>query len=268
MKREKLAAVFFAAVTVLGFAASAGAVDGTIEINQAKVMAATGFPYTIGASGSYRLTGNLTVPASTNGINVSVANVTIDLNGFSITGPLTTLTSATPIGINATQNLVTVENGIVTGFGTGVVVGSGGIIRNIHADGNFNGIEGSNNSLITGCTANNATTGGTGIECQSTCAISGNTANGDSAGGITCGAPGNGDACVISGNTANSDGVGIHCKGEECLITGNIVGFNNIGIESLDFTTGYGGNVLAFNTTNFSGGPTSIGNNLCGGTVC
>ncbi len=38
MKQKLSAAVFFAAVTVLAFAASAGAVDGTIEINQAVVM--------------------------------------------------------------------------------------------------------------------------------------------------------------------------------------------------------------------------------------
>jgi len=58
------AAIFFAAAAVLGFAASAGAVDGTIEINQAKVLAAGGFPYLIGTSGSYRLTGNLTVSSN------------------------------------------------------------------------------------------------------------------------------------------------------------------------------------------------------------
>ncbi|MGB8681488.1 MAG: NosD domain-containing protein [Candidatus Binatus sp.] len=257
MKREKLAAVFFAAVTMLVFAASAGAADGTIEINQAKVLANGGFPYTIG-TGSYRLTGNLTVPSGTNGINVNAANVTIDLNGFSIIGPLTTLTSATPIGIDAFEILVTVENGIVTGFGTGVEVGGGGIIRNVHVDGNFNGIEASNNSVVTGCTANNGNVGGTGIACAATCTISGNTANGDGAGGITCG----GDACVISGNTASDDGVGIHCKGSGCLISGNTVtSAGTYPIEASDATTGYGGNVLAGLVVSLGG--TSFGNNVC-----
>jgi parallel beta-helix repeat protein len=258
MKREKLAAVFFVALTMLGFAASAGAVDGTIEINQAKVLANGGFPYSVG-SGSYRLTGNLTVPASTNGINVTAPNVTIDLNGFSIIGPLTgTLTSASPIGIDAFDILVTVENGIVTGFGTGIVVGGGGIIRNVHADANFNGIEASNNSVVTGCTANNGNTGGTGISCAATCTISGNTANGDGAGGITCG----GNACVISGNTASDDGVGIHCKGEACLISGNTVTESGTyPIEASDATTGYGGNVVAGLV--ISSGGTSFGNNVC-----
>ena len=265
MKREELAAVIFAAAIVLGFAASAGAADGTIEINQAKVLATTGFPYTISVSGSYRLTGNLTVPASTNGINVTAGNVTIDLNGFSIVGPGTT--SATPIGIDANAFLVTVENGIVTGFGTGVDVGSGGIVRNIHADANFNGIETSNNGVVTGCTANNGNTGGTGIECEATCTISGNTANGDSAGGITCGAPGSGIGCVISGNTVTKDGVGIHCTGQGCLISGNTVAVNNTGMEAVDGTTLYAGNVLYNNTSPFTGG-SSFGTNLCQGSAC
>ena len=37
------ATLFLAAVTKLAFATSAGAVDGTIEINQAKVLAAGAF---------------------------------------------------------------------------------------------------------------------------------------------------------------------------------------------------------------------------------
>ncbi len=63
MKRKLSVAVFFAAAAKLAFTASAGAVDGTIEINQAKVLANGGFPYTISASGGYRLTGDLTFPS-------------------------------------------------------------------------------------------------------------------------------------------------------------------------------------------------------------
>jgi parallel beta-helix repeat protein len=277
MKQEKLVAVIFAAVTMLAFAASAGAVDGTIEINQAVVNeggsspcgSTAGFPCTISASGSYRLTGNLTVPSGTNGINVNAGNVTIDLNGFAIIGPLTTLTSATPIGINAASDIpITVQNGMVNGFGTGVVLGFSGIARNIHADGNFNGIEAENSSVITGCTADNFNTGGTGIECQATCTITGNTANGDSLGGITCGAPGSGDACVISGNTVNDDGTGINCKGSGCLITGNTVSNTTICIESADATTGFGGNVLYGESVAFFRNATSLGSNLCTGASC
>jgi hypothetical protein len=59
VKREKVAAVFFSAAIALAFAASAGAVDGTIEINQATVMAAGGFPYVVSNPGSTSLGNNL-----------------------------------------------------------------------------------------------------------------------------------------------------------------------------------------------------------------
>jgi hypothetical protein len=68
-------------------ATSAFAVDGVVLINQSTVLASGGFPFQISQSGSYKLSGNLTVPAATNGIQISAAWVTLDLNGFSITTP-------------------------------------------------------------------------------------------------------------------------------------------------------------------------------------
>jgi parallel beta-helix repeat protein len=263
MKRKLSAAVFFAAAAMLAWAASAGAVDGTIEINQAKVQAAAGFPYKITSSGSYRLTGNLTVPASTDGIDVTAANVTIDLNGFLITGPGST--ESIPIGINASgKSDVTVENGTVTGFGTGAQVGPSGIVKNVHADANGFGINGGNNTLIEGCTANNSTQpSGVAIFCAAGCVISGNTANGNPNIGI-----GSGNGSVISGNVAfhNTTGTGIYCQGTGCLITGNTAFNNGVGITGTDATMGYGGNVLD-QTNNVSFG-TNLGHNLCSGTIC
>jgi len=245
MKLEKLAAMFFAAVAMLAFAASAGAVDGTIEINQAKVMAGSGFPYVIStANTSYRLTGSLSVPAGLDGIDVNASNVTIDLNGFSITAPGNP--GITITGMNASfQSDVTVENGAVTGFAVGVKVGSVGIVRNIHADANGAGISVGNNSVVAGCTANNSTIlGAWGIICSGGCAISGNTTNANNFYGIKC----NGVGCLISGNTANSNG--------------------NEGIFANDETTGYGGNVLVSNGSLPASGGTSMKNNICNGVLC
>jgi parallel beta-helix repeat protein len=258
------AAIFFAAAAVLCFAASAGAVDGTIEINQAKVTAAGGFPYVIStANTSYRLTGSLTVPASTVAINDSASNVTIDLNGFSITGPGTT--SGAPNGINAQQVGVTVENGTISGFGLGVAIGNNGIIRNVHADANAFGISAGSNGVIEGCTANNSTSvSGFGIYCSAACTISGNTVNGNLE-GIECA----GSGCVIFNNTAdNTKADGIVCSGSGCLVSGNTAFNNAIGIFMSDATTGYGGNVMDSNSTANHSGGTSLGNNLCSGTVC
>ena len=60
------------------------AVDGVVLINQATVMAAGNFPYTISAAGSYKLSSNLNVPSGVDGIKIAASNVTLDLNGFSI----------------------------------------------------------------------------------------------------------------------------------------------------------------------------------------
>jgi parallel beta-helix repeat protein len=277
------AALLLAAATI-AFAGSAGAVDGTIEINQPKVLANGGFPYVIStANTSYRLTGSLTVPASTNGINVTANNVTIDMNGFSITGPGST--SGVVNGVSASGIAdVTVENGTITGLGLAIVLGTSGIVRNVHADANGFGIYVGDNSVVEGCTANNSTTT-YGIACSSGCSISGNTANGNANEGIFCSVSGcqitgntaNGNigvgincasgACVISGNTVlGNPTLGIGCFGSGCLISSNSVANGALGIEASDTTTGYSNNVLK-NTANFSSGK-SLGNNLCNGTVC
>jgi hypothetical protein len=69
------------------------AVDGVILIDQNKALAgnvtagdAPGYPVTINTPGSFRLSGNLTVPAGVDGIVFGADGVTFDLNGFSISG--------------------------------------------------------------------------------------------------------------------------------------------------------------------------------------
>jgi hypothetical protein len=73
------------AMLVLALPASVFAVDGVVLINQSTVTAAGGFPYTISQPGSYKLSGNLVVASLANGIQITASNVTLDLNGFSIT---------------------------------------------------------------------------------------------------------------------------------------------------------------------------------------
>jgi hypothetical protein len=96
-------------LTVLGaLACPIYAVDGVVLINQSNALAgnvtpgdAPGFPVTISAPGSYRLSGNLTVPdANTTAIEITAANndVNIDLNGFSIIGPVSCRGTCSPSG--------------------------------------------------------------------------------------------------------------------------------------------------------------------------
>jgi hypothetical protein len=134
-------------VSLLLLSISAYALDGVVLINQSKVLDGGGFPFTITEPGSYKLSGNLTVPGGTNGINITTPSVTLDLNGFSISGPSEAVSSSTlSAGIYATSScaragsgvapaistrcvpcaLVSVRNGIVTGFGNGIFIDCAG----------------------------------------------------------------------------------------------------------------------------------------------
>jgi parallel beta helix pectate lyase-like protein len=107
--------------------------DGIVEINQACATSvagcfpgdAGGFPVTIVAPGSYRVTSNLSVPLNTTAIQINANLVTLDLGGFVVSGlnacpgyPTTscTVTRGNP-GITSAQFLVVVRNGSVTGMG-------------------------------------------------------------------------------------------------------------------------------------------------------
>lgn len=244
MKRKLSVVMFFAAAAMLGLAAPAGAVDGVIEINQAKVMAAGGFPYVISSAGSYRLTSNLTVSkASTDAIDLNAPNITLDLNGFTISS--TVATSANAVSFpSVVYSGTTVENGTVTGFGRGISIGALSIVRNVHADVNSNvGIGVTYDSLVQGCTAN----------------FNGNY-------GIV--ATGQGD--VISGNAANHTagvGVGIIDEGGDGLVIGNSASDNTTGLYFATVSIGYRENAMINDPTTVYGG-VSMGNNLCGITVC
>lgn len=84
---------------------------------------------TISASGSYYLTGNLTVDSG-DAITITAANVTLDLRGFTIS-----TTSATPAGsaVRIGARRVTVGNGNVSGAGTvsGATFNGGGFINGV-----------------------------------------------------------------------------------------------------------------------------------------
>ena len=82
---SKRMSIVYILLTFLG-TLPAFAVDGITLINQSTVMAAGGFPFSILQPGSYKLSGSLQVPAETTGIQIFASGVTLDLNGFSLTG--------------------------------------------------------------------------------------------------------------------------------------------------------------------------------------
>ena len=70
-------------------------------------------PFTISSSGSYYLTKDLSVSTG-NGLTINADNVTVDLNGFTISS---TAASATGTGIllNGTRTNITIQHGRITG---------------------------------------------------------------------------------------------------------------------------------------------------------
>jgi hypothetical protein len=138
------------------------AADGAVLIDQNRAVAGNitpgddpGFPVTISQPGSYRLAGNLTVPdADTSAIVITADGVTLDLNGFSIAGPLvctagptvTCLSAGKGIGIEGSHILaatrgVRVFNGSVRGMGSmGILLGGiGSSVSQIRVDQNGGG---------------------------------------------------------------------------------------------------------------------------------
>jgi len=143
---------------VAALSSSLYAVDGVVLIDQNHALAGNitpgdgpGFPVTLSQPGSYRLTSNLTVSdANTTAIQITSNNVTLDLNGFSIIGPVV-CTSSPAIcpaagqgnGIQADaapgQNgpsSVKILNGAVRGVGaTGVLMtGLGSSVENVRVE--------------------------------------------------------------------------------------------------------------------------------------
>jgi hypothetical protein len=146
MKRTlPLAALYAATLTTT---LPAHAVDGDILITQAKALAgnvtpgdAPGFPVTLSLPGKYKLAGNLTVPEGAHGIQIDSSMVTLDLNGFTIQGPVTCTgfggsqqcSASNRAAISATGQIgAHVRNGVIRGFGYGIYsLGDSGLAEDL-----------------------------------------------------------------------------------------------------------------------------------------
>ncbi len=276
------------------------AVDGVIEINQARALAggvvpgdAPDFPVTINTGGSFRLTGNLSLNAgllNVSAIFVTTSNgVTIDLNGFALQGPGSCgidgcVTPGTSRGIDGSGSpSVTVRNGIVRGFPSGgVSLGARARVEDVTATNNGGiGIQVDANSVISGCIA--GSNAGNGIQTSSANTLAGNTADNNGQNGIqtsqssslshntAASNKGTGIAastsCTLDGNTVRLNlGNGISCV--NCVLIGNTAFANTQFGFSLDANSGYTQSNLRDNhggndQTQVAGG-VDQGQNLCG----
>lgn len=268
-----LTCLWMATTLQLGVGGAAYSADGTILINQQKAQAgsvtvgdAPGFPVTLSQSGSYVLSGNLTVPdQNTTAIQVTADNVTIDLNGFSIIGP--NLSNGVGEGVSASSRTnVMVLNGTVRGMGSrGVFLGNKGRADGLRLIFNSDGIQVGVDSLLKDITALANRITGVYLFGKSTILNSVITQNGED--GILAG-----DNCFVQGNTVHGNGrYGIALGGSSTVLQNTITGNSDFGIL-MGSNTGYGQNVLANNKTvsgpQVSGG-LQIGTNVCGSdTIC
>lgn len=219
------------------FASTALAVDGVIEINHARALAGgvtpgdePGYPVTLNQSGSYRLTGNLTMPdKDTTGISAFGDDIVIDLNGFAIKGP--NLCAVAPDGLTCGQNGLglgvhlqgsrgAVRNGIVSGTGSdGVKVHNYTSVEHLqvsHVGGNGIDATGEGNHIraTTIAYARNH-----GIDAGDLGIVSGNAIVRAGNIGIHNGTGAN---LLVSGNTVLSYGDALYC-GNQMAYAGNVL---------------------------------------------
>jgi hypothetical protein len=259
--------------SLLVFAPPAGAVDGVVLIHQGTSVNGlpgcphAGFPILICHSGSYRLAANLNVSAvNTDAIDITTDNVTLDLNGFTISGPAVCVgppvqctNVGTGKGVLSQFRGTTVRNGTVRGFGTGLILGSMAVADSVRAesnsDANFGGIL-VGDGLVIHCTANlNA---GSGIIGGTVVSFNSATSNGTF--GILGGA-------TVSNNTVSFNGLdGIHDAFTMLFNTS----WDNLGagITTGFVEAGYMGNVVLGNQGGTISGGQSLGHNLCNGVAC
>jgi hypothetical protein len=243
--------------------------SGIVVITQADVTKGSiprtsgtpGYPVTITHPGSYQLGSNLVVPDGVDGININAPDVTLDLNGFAIRGPVTctgsgsTLSCGVPAnganpalsgsGIVSSKANVIVRNGTVRGFwDLGVaLLGEDSVINSVNSSENTQGGLDVTNGLIVSCTANrNGATNafGFGIFAEAS-QVKGSTANGNTWSGFVLVSSGASETVAI-GNAS------FGFSGEFSLVSNSVSAGNSSDMQNL-------------------GGLTTV-NNSCSGSLC
>jgi hypothetical protein len=198
----------------------------------------------ISQPGSYRLVNNLTMKGVGTCLSITADFVTIDLSGFTITGPnqvpgpIILGTAIRDLGDNSVG--ITVRNGSIRGFAAGVNLrGSGSLVEGLRVSlGNgggiiANGIVRGNTVLFSGLgfsplrvgilatgtiTGNHASgTPGTAIQAGQGSTVIGNTAPGPGAVGISVDCPSN-----VTDNTAVGSSTNLVLNGQGCNNTNNV----------------------------------------------
>jgi parallel beta-helix repeat protein len=198
-------------------------------------------PFTVNECGSYVLTACLTGATGQHGITVMADDVTIDLNGYTLTGVTGSLDG---IHVGQGRSVMTVRDGNLKNWGgyglgaigtssahvtnvsligngiDGVRIGPNGSIEKCIAEGNVGtGFSFGPGSNVAFCTA--ASNQSTGFNGSTRCTITDSTAQGNGGIGFSPSSDSLVSSCVAQGNT--SDGIHVFLGGKvvECLAASN-----------------------------------------------
>lgn len=236
--------------------------------------------FVISASGSYYLTSNIAGVVAKNGLKLNASNVTLDLNGFTISGVTGSLDGIRVAGSG--RYGMTIRNGSINGFGgDGVDFGNSFsyLAQHLHCASNGgNGIVGGYNGRIVGCAArSNQSDGilagdpsvidscaavfnvGNGIRAVGGCTVINCVAEVNTASGISVSS-----GCTVRNNqTWNNTTIGLLVTGTDNRIEANNVAGSTTGIQ----IAGTGNLILANSVTSASTAYSIVANNRYGAIV-
>lgn len=176
--------------------------------------------------GSYYLTGNVTVPSGMTGILAVAYDVTIDLNGFEITGAAGSIDGISSGAIN--YRSVTVRNGTVSGLGrdgVNLYAIDGGSIEQVKARGcGRYGLVSGTNGIMERCTAHYCTVAGLNVYLH---AIARDCNAASNAGdGFLIAYDASASHCTSTGNAGKGfNAASANGSMDHCLAEGNLTGF-------------------------------------------
>lgn len=210
-------------------------------------------PYNITQSGSYYLTTNLSAGAGFGGITIvfGVNNVTVDLNGFTLSGSATNSAA----GIFVLSGRVRIRNGMITGWGAegiDAVSASGSVFEDLLVAGNgrgasaAGGLRAGNDTQIIRCTVVSnslvgiyagahskiesciaTANGDIGIQAGSQCVLERCTSDYNNQSGFDIGQDSVISRCAASYNGFVGIGANINCRLADCVANSN----TNVGMS-------------------------------------
>ncbi len=166
--------------------------------------------------GSYYLAGNIAGAAGRHGVEVAASGVTLDLNGFDLSGVPGSLDGVF-VNVGSPANIVVMNGSVRAWGGDGVDLQTAGAINSrierVRAGGNGgHGILVAASTAVDGCTAGGNTL--SGINTQNGCVVSRCAARGNTTQGILVGNSSTVSECVAELNT----GIGISTGGGVAIV--------------------------------------------------